>query len=75
MDYVRREQGQRNRAVRAFLLVEPHEGEADPAATVLRVAEQRRVAAALAALVPTQRAVLVLAYYGGLTQTQISQTR
>ena len=72
VDYVRREQGQRNRAVRACQLVEPREVEADPAVTVLRVAEQRRVAAALAALVPTQRAVLVLAYYGGLTQTQIS---
>lgn len=72
VDYVRREQRQRNRAARAVLLVEPREAEADPAATVLRRAEQRQVVAALAALVPAQRAVLVLAYYGGLTQQQIA---
>lgn len=72
VDYVRREQGQRNRTARARQLGGPREVEADPAVAVLRVAEQRRVAAALAALVPTQRTVLVLAYYGGLSQTQIA---
>jgi RNA polymerase sigma-70 factor (ECF subfamily) len=72
VDYVRREQGQRNRAQRAWQLAGPTQADLDPATVVLRTADQRRVLAALTALAPNQRAVLVLAYFGGLTQTQIA---
>lgn len=72
VDYVRREQGQRNRAQRSRQLAGPPQAALDPAAVFLRAADQRRVVAALAALAPSQRAVLVLAYFGGLTQTQIA---
>lgn len=72
VDYVRTEEGQRRRVTRSAQLAEPMAVGVDPAETVLRAAERQRVAAALAELLPQQRRVLVLAYYGERSQSQIA---
>jgi RNA polymerase sigma-70 factor (ECF subfamily) len=72
VDYVRREEQHRRRRSPAGPLAYEAAADVDPAVWVLRSAEQQRVAAALAELVPKQREVLVLSYYGGHSQAQIA---
>jgi len=73
VDYVRREEQHRRRRVLAAPFWQEASTEVDPAAWVLRSAEQQRVADALAELTPKQREVLVLSYYGGHTQREIAR--
>ena len=68
VDIVRREQ--RRRADRLEESEEPT-GDASDEIVLVR-AEGERVRQALAQLLPVQRRVLELAYYGGLTQTEIA---
>jgi RNA polymerase sigma factor (sigma-70 family) len=59
-------------AGRGLLDQEPAQASAE--AEVIRAEERRRVLAALAALPPRRREVLVLRYYLGLSESQIAQT-
>jgi RNA polymerase sigma-70 factor (ECF subfamily) len=68
VDIVRREQHRRTRPIEDY---EEEAGEA-PDETVLAHAEAARVRDALAQLAPAQRRVLGLAYFGGLTQSEIA---
>jgi RNA polymerase sigma-70 factor, ECF subfamily len=68
VDLVRREQRRRAAAIEEY--DEPAGDATDE--TVLVRAEQARVRRALAQLAPAQRRVLELAYYGGLTQSEIA---
>ena len=67
VDIVRREQRRRADRVEECEELTPASDE-----TVLARAEGERVRRALAQLAPTERRVLVLAYYGGLTQSEIA---
>jgi RNA polymerase sigma-70 factor (ECF subfamily) len=68
VDIVRREQRRRTDLVEAY---EQPAGDATAEAGLAR-AEGARVRHALAQLVPEQRRLLELAYYGGLTQSEIA---
>jgi RNA polymerase sigma-70 factor (ECF subfamily) len=68
VDLVRREQRRRAGPIEEF---EEPAGEATDEMVIVR-AERARVRRALAQLAPAQRRVLELAYYGGLTQSEIA---
>lgn len=70
VDVVRREQRRRAEPLPAQLM-EPSEGGADEAADLRE--RRRRVQAALARLAPDQRQALELAYYGGLSQSELAE--
>ncbi|RIJ78088.1 SigE family RNA polymerase sigma factor [Nakamurella silvestris] len=63
----------RRRTARAY--VPPHTADARSAESMaMMTAEHRAVAAALADLAPRQREILVLRYYGGLSEAEIAET-
>ncbi len=76
VDHVRREQSQRARAAAASALGSADELPADPGEVVVRaiglVKLQRAVRRALEGLRPERRQIIELMYFGGLTQSQIS---
>ena len=62
----------RRRTARAY--VPPHTADARSAESMaMMTAEHRAVAAALADLAPRQREILVLRYYGGLSEAEIAE--
>jgi RNA polymerase sigma-70 factor (ECF subfamily) len=73
VDAVRTEQGQRNRTER--ISAQPAPADALDASTVVVIdLDRERVRGALADLTDGQRQSIELAYYGGLSQTQIAET-
>ena len=76
VDLVRREESQRACSVRAAIGC-VNEGPADPGDLVVRdvglAEDQRRIQEALAALPPAQKQVIELMYFGGLSQSRISE--
>ncbi|MCA1829201.1 MAG: sigma-70 family RNA polymerase sigma factor [Myxococcales bacterium] len=68
-----RERGRADQALRAIALEPPRNPDPPPSESAARREERARIGAALAALPPEQRRTLELAYFEGLTQSEIAR--